>query len=50
MEIYLPEMYVDQVISIAGAFGMDAAVIGRVEPSPQPRLSIRGEFGELHYP
>jgi len=50
MEIYLPEMYADQVISIAGAFGMDAAVIGRVEPSSQPRLSIRGEFGELHYP
>lgn len=50
MEIYLPEAYAQQVIAISQSFGIDAAVIGRVETAPRPALSIQGEFGNLSYP
>ncbi|MBU6325213.1 MAG: phosphoribosylformylglycinamidine cyclo-ligase, partial [Bacteroidetes bacterium] len=50
MEIYLPEAYANQVISIANSFGIDAGIIGRVEPSEKPELSIRGDFGTFNYP
>jgi len=49
MELYLPEAYANQVISIAQSFGVDAGIIGRVEPSEKPGLSIRGDFGILNY-
>jgi phosphoribosylformylglycinamidine cyclo-ligase len=50
MEIYLPEKYAPELIQIAASYGMDAAVIGRVEASDKPQLSIKGEFGTLNYP
>lgn len=50
MEIYLPEAYAQQVIAISQSFGIDAAIIGRVETAPRPALSIQGEFGNLSYP
>lgn len=50
MEIYLPEAYAQQVIAISQSFGIEAAVIGRVETAPRPSLSIQGDFGTLNYP
>ncbi|MEN9511875.1 MAG: hypothetical protein RLZZ370_1694, partial [Bacteroidota bacterium] len=50
MEIYLPEAYAKQVISIAHSFGIDAGIIGHVLPSEKPALTISGAFGTLHYP
>ncbi|MEY3983506.1 MAG: hypothetical protein RL160_1063 [Bacteroidota bacterium] len=49
MEIYLPEAYAHQVISISHSFGIDAGIIGQVLPSEKPELTISGAFGTLHY-
>ncbi|HEY5691218.1 MAG TPA: AIR synthase-related protein [Cyclobacteriaceae bacterium] len=49
MEIYLEGKYASEVISISKSFGVDAQVIGRVEPSPQTKVTIRSEHGEFTY-
>lgn len=49
MEIYLDEKYASQVISISKSFGVDAQVIGRVEASPQKKVTIKSEQGEFTY-
>lgn len=49
MEIYLEEKYANEVISISKSFGVDAQIIGRVEASPQTKVSIRSEHGEFTY-
>ncbi|CAM4177987.1 phosphoribosylformylglycinamidine cyclo-ligase [Cytophagaceae bacterium 50C-KIRBA] len=49
MEIYVNPKYADQIIQISQSFGIPAQVIGRVEPSPSKKLSIRSEFGEFVY-
>jgi phosphoribosylformylglycinamidine cyclo-ligase len=49
MEIYLPEKYASQVISISQNFGVDAKIIGRVEASERKRVTIKGELGEFNY-
>ena len=49
LEVYLPQADADKVIAISKSFGVDARVIGRVEPSDKTRLTIRSEFGEFNY-
>jgi phosphoribosylformylglycinamidine cyclo-ligase len=41
MEIYLPEAYANDVISISKSFGVDAKIVGRVEKSHEKKLTIR---------
>lgn len=49
MEIYLNEKYADQVIAVSKSFGVDAQVIGRVEASPQKKVTIKSKMGEFVY-
>jgi len=49
MEIYLPNKYAQQVISISKKFDVDAKVIGRVESSDKKMLTIRSDKGEFTY-
>lgn len=49
MEIYLPATLASTVIEISKAFGIDAQVIGYVEPAPSKKVTIRGEFGVFEY-
>lgn len=49
LEVYLPETYADQLISIAQSFGIDAQVVGRVEAAAAKKVTIRSEHGEFIY-
>ena len=49
MEVYLPEQHAQGIIDISRSFGIDARVIGRVEPSDKTELVIRSEAGEFWY-
>ncbi len=50
MEIYLPEELANVCIDISRSFGVDAQVIGRVEPGRQDkRLTIDSSFGLFEY-
>jgi phosphoribosylformylglycinamidine cyclo-ligase len=49
LEIYTHEKNADQLISIAKDFGVDAQVIGIVEPANEKSLSIKTNNGELVY-
>jgi len=49
MEVYLPEQHAQDIIDISRSFGIDARVIGRVEPSDKTELVIRSEAGEFRY-
>lgn len=49
MEIYVPEMYASQVISIAGAYGIEAQVIGRVEKSTREKVTVVADGEALIY-
>ena len=49
MEIYLPESYANEVISISKSFGVDAKIVGRVEKSAEKKLTIRTGGAELVY-
>ena len=49
MEIYLPESYAKQVITIANSYGVAAQVVGRVEPAEEKKVTIKGEYGEFVY-
>ncbi len=48
MELYLPERYAAEVISISQRFGIDAQVVGRVEAGSK-RVTLRTEAGEFTY-
>ena len=48
-EIYLPEEFADKIISISGAFNIDAQVIGYCESAPAKKLTIQTEMGEFEY-
>jgi len=48
-EIYLPEEFADKIISISGAFNIDAQVIGYCESAPARKLTIKTEMGEFEY-
>lgn len=49
MEIYLPQTYAQQVISIAESFGVEAKVIGRVEKSNATQVTLKTENGAFEY-
>ncbi len=49
MEIYLPQQYAQQVISIAESFGVEAKVIGRVEKSNATQVTLKTENGAFEY-
>lgn len=41
MEIYIPEKYANEVISISKQLGVDAKIVGRVEKSASKKLTIK---------
>ncbi|MCD7714695.1 MAG: phosphoribosylformylglycinamidine cyclo-ligase [Prevotella sp.] len=49
MEIYLPQEHAAQAIDISKSFGIDAQIIGHIEPSDKKELIIRSETGEYTY-
>ena len=48
-EVYLPQEYAQQVIEISKSFGIDAQIIGRIEPSDHTHLTIHSEYGIFEY-
>ena len=48
-EVYLSKEYAQQVIDISKSFGIDARIIGRVEPSDHTHLTIHSEYGTFEY-
>ena len=48
-EVYLPKEYAQQVIEISKSFGIDARIIGRIEPSDHTHLTIHSEYGVFEY-
>jgi phosphoribosylformylglycinamidine cyclo-ligase len=49
LEIYTDAGSAEDMIVIAKEFGIDAAVIGRVESSAQKQLTIQSEYGKFIY-
>jgi phosphoribosylformylglycinamidine cyclo-ligase len=49
MEVYLNEKYANRVIEISKNFGVDAQVIGRVEPSSEKKVTIKADTGTFIY-
>jgi len=49
LEIYLPEEYAAELISISKSFNVDAQVVGRVESLEGKKLTISSPFGEFKY-
>ena len=48
-EVYLPQQYAQQVIDISKSFGIDAQIIGRIEPSDHTHLTIHSPYGTFEY-
>ena len=48
-ELYTEESVADEIIQLAGSYGIDARVVGRCEASPQTQLTITGEQGTYQY-
>ncbi len=49
LEIYLPEQYAQQIISIAKEFNIDAQIVGYCESSEKPELLIESPYGTFYY-
>ncbi|EAY29726.1 AIR synthase related protein [Microscilla marina] len=49
MELYTDEATANAIIKIAHSFEVDAQIIGRVEPSPTPQLTIVTNEGNFEY-
>jgi len=49
LEFYVPETIATSIIKISQKFDIDAQIIGYVEESPENRLTLQGDFGELGY-
>ena len=49
MEIYLPEKYAQDIISISKSFNIDAQIVGRIEVSDKTELIIQSEKGQFVY-
>lgn len=49
MEVYLPQQYAEQVISIAEGFGIEAKVVGRVEKADKKQVTLKTENGVFEY-
>ncbi|HWA35170.1 MAG TPA: AIR synthase related protein [Cyclobacteriaceae bacterium] len=49
MEVYLPEKLAQRVIAIAKSYGVDAKVVGKVEPYTGKRVTLKTSEGEFVY-
>jgi phosphoribosylformylglycinamidine cyclo-ligase len=49
MELYVPEAIAADLIKISQSFGIDAKIIGRVEPASAKQVTVQSEFGEFLY-
>ncbi|HSJ68037.1 MAG TPA: AIR synthase related protein [Anditalea sp.] len=49
MEVYLEEKYAEEIIDIAEYYGVDAQIIGRVQPSDSKKLTIHSAHGTFEY-
>ena len=49
MELYVDEAVAQDIIKISESFGVEAKVIGRVEESEKPKLTISSEHGVFTY-
>lgn len=49
MEIYVPEAYAEDIISISKSFDIDGRIIGRVENAPSKKVTLKTESGEFVY-
>jgi len=49
MEVYMEDKYAEEIIDIAEYYGVDAKVIGRVQPSEGKKLTIHSEHGTFEY-
>ncbi|MBN4070935.1 phosphoribosylformylglycinamidine cyclo-ligase [Crocinitomix catalasitica] len=49
MEIYLPEKFAEEIISISESFNVRAKIVGRCEATEKKGLTIKSEFGEFRY-
>ncbi|MDA0194740.1 MAG: AIR synthase-related protein [Bacteroidetes bacterium] len=50
MEIYIPENLAEEIINISESFNVEARVIGRVEESNSPQVTITSDHGKYVYP
>jgi len=48
-ELYVEPGVSEKIITISRAFGVDAGIIGRVEPSERNELTIMSEFGNFYF-
>ncbi|MBC7524725.1 MAG: phosphoribosylformylglycinamidine cyclo-ligase [Flavobacterium sp.] len=49
MELYVPNEIAQDIIKISESFGVEAQIIGRVEPFDWKRLTIKSEYGTFEY-
>lgn len=49
MELYVEEAIAANIIAISQSFGVDARIIGKIETSPDARLTIQSAFGTFEY-
>jgi len=49
LEVFTNKVAAEKMIKVAHSFGIEAKVIGRVEPAAKASLILKGEFGELKY-
>lgn len=49
MEIYMPEKFAEQIVSIAESFNLEAKIVGRVESSDSKKLTVVTENGTFVY-
>jgi phosphoribosylformylglycinamidine cyclo-ligase len=48
-EFYIAERFAEKIIKISQSFGVDAQIVGRVEPSSARKLTIKSSAGEFEY-
>jgi phosphoribosylformylglycinamidine cyclo-ligase len=49
MELYVDPEIAEDILSISGSFGIDAKIIGRVEPFAGKKVTVRSPFGTFEY-
>ena len=49
MELYVDPKVAEEIVNISKSFGVNAKVIGRVEPNDIKKLTIRSEHGTFEY-
>ena len=49
LELYVSPGDAQAILDIAASFSLEARVVGRCEPAPSRKLTIKSEFGEFNY-